>query len=114
HMPEMSNGLKAVAEIVGSRGFTIEPADMEPWLTDWRGRYTGKAMALVSPASTEEVAAIVKIANAHAIAIVPQGGNSGMVGGATPDNSGQSIILSLRRMNTIRSIDAGDGLAVCD
>lgn len=113
-MPEMSNGLKAVAEIVGSRGFTTDPGDMEPWLTDWRGRYTGKALALVSPASTEEVSAIVKVANAHAIAIVPQGGNSGMVGGATPDETGQSIILSLRRMNAIRSIDAGGGLAVCD
>ena len=113
-MPEMANWLKSMAEIVGSRGFTRDPADMEPWLTDWRGRYTGKALALVSPASTSEVAAIVKIANAQAVALVPQGGNSGMVGGATPDSAGQSVLLSLRRMNRIRSIDAGDRLAVCE
>ena len=87
---------------------------MAPWLTDWRGRYTGAASALVSPASTQEVAQVIKIANAHEIAIVPQGGNSGMVGGATPDQSGESIILSLRRMNTIRSVSPGDQLAVCD
>jgi len=113
-MPEMPEWLNRMAEIVGSKGFTSDPDDMEPWLTDWRGRYTGKALALISPASTDEVSAIVKIANAHAIALVPQGGNSGMVGGATPDTEGQSILLSMRRMNQIRSIDNSGQLAVCD
>lgn len=113
-MPEMPEWLNSMAEIVGSKGFTSDPGDMEPWLTDWRGRYTGTALALISPASTDEVSAIVKIANAHAIALVPQGGNSGMVGGATPDTKGQSILLSLRRINQIRSIDSGGQLAVCD
>lgn len=113
-MPEMPDWLNSMAEIVGSKGFTSDVDDMEPWLTDWRGRYTGKALALISPASTDEVSDIVKIANAHAIALVPQGGNSGMVGGATPNAEGQSILLSLRRMNQIRSIDSNGQLAVCD
>ncbi|GAB5483054.1 MAG: FAD-binding oxidoreductase [Parasphingorhabdus sp.] len=113
-MSEIPDWLNSMAEIVGSKGFTSASDDMEPWLTDWRGRYTGKALALISPASTEEVSAIAKIANAHAIALVPQGGNSGMVGGATPDKTGQSILLSLRRMNKIRDIDAGGQLTVCD
>ncbi|MEW4468409.1 FAD-binding oxidoreductase [Parasphingorhabdus sp. JC815] len=113
-MPEMANGLNSMADIVGPKGFTSAPADMEPWLTDWRGRYTGKALALISPASTDEISAIVRIANDHMIALVPQGGNSGMVGGATPDTGGQSVLLSLRRMNRIRDIDAENRLAICD
>lgn len=113
-MPKMPDWLNSMAEIVGPKGFTSTLDDMEPWLTDWRGRYAGKALALISPASTDEVSAIVKIAKTHAIALVPQGGNSGMVGGATPDAEGQSILLSLRRMNQIRDIDAGGQLAVCD
>ena len=113
-MLEMANWLNNMAEIVGSKGFTRSPDEMEPWLTDWRGRYTGKAQALISPASTDEVSAIVQIANTHAIALVPQGGNSGMVGGATPDRGGQSVLLSLRRMNRIRDIDADNQLAICD
>ena len=100
--------------VLGPKGITTDPDEISPWLTDWRGRYTGNAAAMLSPASTEEVSAIVKIANTHKIALVPQGGNSGMVGGATPDNSGNSVILSLRRMNTIRKIMAEDQLAICD
>ncbi|MEH6790009.1 FAD-binding oxidoreductase [Parasphingorhabdus sp.] len=99
---------------VGPKGFTSSDEDMKPWLTDWRGRYTGHAAAMVSPANTRETSEIVRIANANSIAIVPQGGNSGMVGGATPDNSGRSIILSLRRMNQIRSIEPEDQLVLCE
>ncbi len=106
--------LVQMAEIVGPKGFTQSADEMEPWLTDWRGRYTGKALALVSPASTAEVSAIVKIAYDHSVALVPQGGNSGMVGGATPDSEGQSILLSLRRMNQIRNIAPDDDIVVCD
>lgn len=113
-MSEMPDWLNSMSETVGPRGFTRSPGDMEPWLTDWRGRYTGKALALISPVSTDEVSAIVKIANTHGVSLVPQGGNSGMVGGATPDAKGQSVLLSLRRMNKIRNITAGDQLAVCD
>ncbi|MEP3224927.1 MAG: FAD-binding oxidoreductase [Parasphingorhabdus sp.] len=113
-MSSTPDWLNDMAEIVGPKGFTCAAEDMAPWLTDWRGRYTGTALALVSPASTAEVAAIVKIAHKHAIALVPQGGNSGMVGGATPDPEQNSVLLSLRRMNQIRHIHAEDQLAVCD
>lgn len=100
--------------LLGPRGLTRDPELMEPWLTDWRGRFTGAALALASPASTAEVSALVKLCAAHAIAIVPQGGNSGMCGGATPDESGRAIILSLRRMNAIRSIDPDARQALCE
>ncbi|MDM8010324.1 MAG: FAD-binding oxidoreductase [Parasphingorhabdus sp.] len=113
-MPDTAKWLEQMRSAVGAKGFTTTVEDMVPWLTDWRGRYTGAAAAMVSPASTEETAAIVRIANENAVSIVPQGGNSGMVGGATPDTSGQSIILSLRRMNQIRAIRSDDQLVVCD
>lgn len=108
------NWLEKLNAVVGPKGFSVDDADLSPWLTDWRGRYTGKAAAMISPASTEEVSAVIKIASNHEIPVVPQGGNSGMVGGATPDDSGQSILLSLRRMNQVREIDAANQLAVCD
>ena len=75
--------LAEAAELLGPKGFTTLADDIEPWETDWRGRYTGRALALASPASTAEVSALVKLCSAHAIPIVPQGGNSGMSGGAT-------------------------------
>lgn len=106
--------LDAAKSLLGERGFTQDPELMDPWLTDWRGRFTGKAMAMLSPASTKEVSQAVRLCAKHGVAIVPQGGNSGMSGGATPDASGESVILSLRRMNTIRSLDPETLQAVCD
>jgi FAD/FMN-containing dehydrogenase len=100
--------------LLGERGFTTDPERIDSWLTDWRGRYTGRALALAAPASTAEVAALVKLCAAHGVPIVPQGGNSGMAGGATPDATGTAIILSLRRMNAIRSVAADSGQAVCE
>lgn len=107
------NALSELCEQLGPRGFSTDVDIMSPWLTDWRGRFTGSAAALVSPASTEEVAAVVRIAAKYRLAIVPQGGNSGMVAGATPDNSGEQIIVSLRRMNAVQAIDADSGLVRC-
>jgi FAD/FMN-containing dehydrogenase len=103
-----------LSALLGPKGFTTDLATMEPWVVDWRGRYRGTAVALVSPAATEEVAEIIRLCAAEGIAIVPQGGNSSMVGGATPDESGNALLLSLRRMNRIRSLDAASNLAVCD
>ncbi|MEJ6595316.1 FAD-binding oxidoreductase [Parasphingorhabdus sp.] len=113
-MPKIAKWLEQMRSVVGAKGFTSTGDDMAPWLTDWRGRYTGAAAAMISPASTQETAEILKIANENAVAIVPQGGNSGMVGGATPDISGQSVLLSLRRMNRIRAIECEDQLVVCE
>lgn len=100
--------------MLGERGFTTDPDMVTPWLTDWRGRYTGKAIGIASPANTEEVAALVRLCHEYNVPIVPQGGNSGMVGGATPDASGTAIILSLRRMNQIRRLSAADGQIICE
>ncbi|MGY8972699.1 MAG: FAD-binding oxidoreductase [Sphingomonadales bacterium] len=104
----------AAADILGPRGFTCDPELVEPWLTDWRGRYTGKAVGLASPASTDELAQFVTLCAAHRIPIVPQGGNSGMSGGATPDESGTSVLLSLRRMDAIRDFDVAAQQITCD
>jgi FAD/FMN-containing dehydrogenase len=106
--------LDAVAALLGPRGFTRDAELVGPWLTDWRGRYTGKAVGLASPASTAEVAALVRLCAEHGVPIVPQGGNSGMCGGATPDESGDAVLLSLRRMDAIRRLDAQAREAVCE
>ena len=113
-MGEREGFIERAAALLGERGLTCDPELMEPWLTDWRGRYTGRALALASPASTEEVAALVKLCAAHRVPLVPQGGNSGMSGGATPDPMGEAIVLSLRRMNAIRGIDRDAREAVCE
>ena len=104
-MNDPATFLDAAHALLGDRGLTRDADLVEPWLTDWRGRFTGRALALASPASTGEVAALVRLCAKHGVAIVPQGGNSGMSGGATPDASGTQLILSLRRMNAIRPID---------
>jgi len=91
--------------ICGAKYVLKNASDMAPHLTDWRGHYTGQAIAVVKPASTAEVAAIVKLANQERIAIVPQGGNTSLCGGATPDQSGNTIVLSMVRMDRIRHFD---------
>ena len=101
-------------DLLGPRGFTCDHEMVEPWLTDWRGRYTGKAIGLASPASTDEVSALVDLCSRYGVPIVPQGGNSGMSGGATPDSSGNSVVLSLRRMDTITSLDADAMQVTCE
>jgi FAD/FMN-containing dehydrogenase len=106
--------LAAAAALLGERGLTRDPELVQPWLTDWRGRFTGRALALASPRSTAEVAALMKLCAEHAIPVVPQGGNSGMSGGATPDASGAAIVLSLRRMNAIRRLDSQAREVTCE
>jgi FAD/FMN-containing dehydrogenase len=111
--PPTNTAMQALEKLLGPKGFSTDVSDIAPWLTDWRGRFTGKAAAMLSPANTAEVSAIVKIAAEHRIALVPQGGNSGMVAGATPDESGNALLLSMRRMNQILGI-AGDGSITCE
>lgn len=102
----MQEALKLLRELLGPKGYSCDPDELAPWLTDWRGRYTGRAAAMLSPASTQEVSQIVKIAARYKIALVPQGGNSGMVAGAIPDTSGNQLLLTLRRMNGIEPMAA--------
>ncbi|MDY7097846.1 MAG: FAD-binding oxidoreductase [Pseudomonadota bacterium] len=106
--------VEAASQMLGTSGFTQDPELVDPWLTDWRGRYTGKAIGLASPATTAQVSQFVQLCSQHAIPIIPQGGNSGMAGGATPDMSGTGVLLSLRRMASIRTLDAEAGHVVCD
>lgn len=106
--------LGALAALLGPRGFTTDPVDLEPWLTDWRGRVRGRALALLSPADADEVAAIVRLAAGARMPIVPQGGNTSMVAGATPPADGRALLMSLRRMRAIRSVSPSDGIAIVE
>src|SRR5437868_15437960 len=83
---------------VGESNVLTAPTDIEPYLVDWRGRYRGAARAVVRPASTEEVAAVVQICADEGVAIVPQGGNTSLSGGATPQSSGGEIGVWLDRV----------------
>ncbi len=96
--------IAAVRERFGPKAAITDASDVAPWLTDWRGRWTGASAAILSPSSTTEVSAIVALAAEHRVPLVPQGGNSGMVGGATPPDDGSALLLSLRRLNRIRSL----------
>ena len=82
-----------------------DPSDQEPFLVDWRRRYFGRAAAVAMPDSVADVAAIVRWCAEHRVPIVPQGGNTGMSGAATPDDSGKAVVLSLARLTGVRSID---------
>ena len=106
--------LADLAGLLGPRGFSRDPADLAPWLTDWRGRYTGAAAALLSPGSVDEVREIVARCAAARVGLVPQGGNTSMVGGATPDAGGEALLLSLRRLNRIRSLSTDENVLVAE
>lgn len=97
--------LNSLTNIVGKDNVITNAQDLEPYCIDWRKRFFGKALAVVRPGNTEEVQAVVKVCVTAGVSIVPQGGNTSMCGAATPDQSGEQIILSLRRMNRIRGID---------
>jgi FAD/FMN-containing dehydrogenase len=92
--------------IVGAPHVLAADADMAPYLTDWRGRFTGKARAVLRPASAAEVARLVQACAAHQVPLVPQGGKTGLVLGGVPDDSGRAVVLSLTRLNRILDIDA--------
>jgi FAD/FMN-containing dehydrogenase len=113
-MNDRSAFAEEAAMLLGPRGFTQDPELVDPWLTDWRGRYTGRALGMASPASTAEVSALVKLCARHGVPMVPQGGNSGMSGGATPDPSGDALVLSLRRMNRIVRLDPQAREVTCE
>jgi FAD/FMN-containing dehydrogenase len=101
----VSDFVSKLRSIVGDRGLITEERDKHPFLTDWRENYLGKALAIVRPATTQEVSEVVKLCAAEGVAIVPQGGNTGMSGGGTPHEDSHEIVLSLTRMNRILKID---------
>nr|WP_297357426.1 FAD-binding oxidoreductase [uncultured Caldimonas sp.] len=103
----MNTLLDSLRAAVGT-AHVLTDGDLSAWELDWRKRYRGKALAVVRPGHTDEVAAVVKACSEHGAAIVPQGGNTGLVGGSVPDTSGTQVLLSLQRMNRVREIDAAN------
>ena len=96
---------QAANTLLGPKGFIVAPDMMAPHLTDQRGIYHGTACGLALPANTAEAAALIKLTVQFGISVVPQGGNTGLSGGATPDAMGNSVVLNMRRMNRIRALD---------
>jgi FAD/FMN-containing dehydrogenase len=97
--------IERLAQAVGDANVLTDAADVAPALSDWRGFYKGRAMAVVRPANTSEVSAVVRLCSDAGIAVVAQGGNTGMCGGATPTMDGRTIVLSLARMNRVLALD---------
>ncbi len=98
------NFLHALSELVGKTNVLTGKA-AAPYLVDWRERYHGQALAVVRPGTTDEVASVIRACAAAEVPVVPQGGNTGLCGGATPDDSGRALVLSLQRLNRVRYID---------
>ncbi len=107
-MAETRAALAELQAALGPIGWSEDEGLLAPHLIDARGRYEGKALGLARPASTEETAKLVRICAAHRIGIVPQGGNTGLVGGATPEGPGDEVLLQMGRMNRIRETDLGN------
>ena len=101
--PAVLDGLRA---IVGDKGLILDDQGKEPFVRDWRGTLVGTAAVVVRPGTTEEVSKVVKLCHEHGIAIVPQGGNTGLMGGGTPYPTHSGILLSLGRMNKVIEVDA--------
>ncbi|SFL06629.1 FAD-binding oxidoreductase [Falsiroseomonas stagni] len=106
--PTPAGLLDRLHALLGPRGLLTDPADIAPHLSDWRALYQGRALAVARPADTAEVAAVVRLAQETGTPITVQGGNTSMVGGAVPDESGRHLVLSLARLNRIRDCDPVD------
>ena len=102
----MNQLLEELKTIVGPKGWTDDPDGLQPHVTEWRGRFTGKTPLMLMPASTGEVSRIVATCAVAGIGIVPQGGNTGMCAGGIPDDTGTQVLVSMARMNRIRKLDA--------
>jgi FAD/FMN-containing dehydrogenase len=106
--------LQDLARAVGDSNVLVERAEKAPYLTDWRRLFTGQALAVVRPATTLEVAEVMKVCSNARVPIVPQGGNTGQVGGATPSDTNDSIVLSLGRLNAIREVDTANNTVTAE
>ncbi|MFP6849038.1 MAG: FAD-binding oxidoreductase [Pseudomonas sp.] len=100
--------LQALHAVLGDAGLIRDAERMHSYLSDWRNAYKGQAALVLRPASTEEVAAAVRLCSEAGVALVPQGGNTGLCGGSIPDESGAQVVLSLTRMTRIRDVDVGN------
>lgn len=106
--------LTKVRDCVGDMYVFTEAQDTAPYIQDWRRKFEGRVLAVVCPGSTAEVAAVMRSAFEAGISVVPQGGNTGLSGGATPDASGRQIVLSTRRLKAVREIDTSNDTAVVE
>ena len=106
--------IKAFASIVGEAHALTRAEDQAGYLREWRDRYVGSTPVVLRPGSTEEVAQILRLASEHAVGIVPQGGNTGLVGGQIPSTDGSELVLSLGRLNRIRDVDADGGVLIAE
>jgi FAD/FMN-containing dehydrogenase len=112
-VPPLSSELIAkFRAIVGDKYAVTDPADIAPYTTEERDLFRGRSPLVLRPGSTAEVSAICKLANAHRIALVPQGGNTGLVGGQTPHNG--EVVVSLRRLDRIREVDTASNTMTCE
>ena len=112
-MPSLAPELiEKFRKIVGDKYAVTDAADIEPYVTEERNLFHGRSPLVLRPATTAEVSAICKIATEHRIALVPQGGNTGLVGGQTPHNG--EVVVSLRRMDRIREVDAASNTMTCE
>lgn len=110
----VASALTHIKRRLGRRGVVDTPQDMAPYLTDWRGRHTGKARLVALPRTTTECAAVMRLCAQAKIPLVPQGGNTGLVEGGVPSSSGQEIVISLKRMSRVLAIDAQQNTAVVE
>jgi FAD/FMN-containing dehydrogenase len=101
----MNNAFLQILRSICGDAHVLTDGDLQAWEMDWRKRARGKALAVVRPANTDEVARIVKACVAAQVSLVPQGGNTGLVVGSIPDDSGQQVVLSLQRLRAVRKID---------
>src|ERR1700761_791801 len=99
----MSGVYDRLKQAAGDKGFSEDPAEIAPYLEEWRGKYDGHTALLLKPEKTAQVAAILAICHETRTPIVPQGGNTGLVGGQLPLHG--EVLLSLKRMNRVRSVD---------
>ncbi len=107
-MSDLAPLLDRLGSLLGPRGLLTDPADLAPHLADWRDLYHGRTPCVLRPADTAELAEAVRLCAAAGVAMVPQGGNTSMVGGATPDEGGRQVVVSLARLNRIRDLDPVD------
>ena len=98
--------LERLKQLVGPAGWSTDPDELLPHLTEWRNKFVGKTPLLLKPRNTQEVAAIVRVCAEAEVGIVPQGGNTGLVGGQIPRPTGTDLLVSMKRMNRVRSVDS--------
>lgn len=110
----MTDLLDQLRTAVGDAHVLTEPADVAAYVVDWTGTHQGRALAVVRPGSTAEVAAVVRACAESRTPVVPQGGNTGLVGGGVPDASGTAVVLSLGRMRSVREVDPVAGTITVD